>query len=252
VRALLYQASQQEKNVAARVAESIKFMNSLDAGSMGGGVLAVMGTMIGEVPPSAAFNANAVDIARLYALAGKSGSAEAWVAFARGAAGGTPQAAAALKAIWPLTVFAGLEPEKDFAGDIDAWLDATLRPAAPDDADARAKNAAAGALVLLMSAAGFPVGDDELAKIADTAIPEKLLMPAAAVMDRLHLAASSGHKGEAILMGLLVSAGAKADPPLLATLETIRALRAVGLRDDAGKLAEEAALGVLSPPEKSY
>jgi hypothetical protein len=217
---------------------------------MGGGVLTAMGMVIGVVQPTADFNDKSASVARVYMLAGKSNDALAWLNQARDAARGMPQVASEFQRLWPLAILSGLGSEKDFAKDLDAWLGATLRPSDPQDADARDKNAGTAALLLLMDAVGFPVSDEALAKIADAAIPEKTLMPPALVMERLRSAAAANRKGETILLGLLATTGGKVDPPLLATLETIRALRAVGLTSDAGELAKEAAVRILYPPVK--
>lgn len=250
LRALLYQASQQEKNPKIRAAEGIKFLESLDATTMGGSILTVMGAVAGEVQPATEFNDKAAALARLYMLAGKYGNAQAWLEQAHGAARGMPQVAAELQMLWPLIPLCGMEPDKDFAADLDAWLGAALRPFDPQDADARDKNAGTVALVLLMNAAGFQVNDGAWAKIAGAAVPEKSLMPPALVLEKLRNAATANHKGEAILMGLLAATGGKSDPPLPAILETIRGLRAVGLAGDAGNLAKEAAMRIMYPPAR--
>jgi len=251
LRALLYQASQQEKSQQNRVNETVKFLQSLDTNTMSGSILPLMSTMLGEVQPASDFNANAAAIARIYLLAGKTINAVAWIDFAKGAARGMPQVASDMQSLWPMVAFAGLESDKDFANDLDVWLTATLHTDAQQDAsDARTKKATASALLLLLDAAGFPVSDDAWAKCADAAVYEKIAMPPAFVMDRLRKSAAAAHKGEAIVIGLLATAGGKDDPPLLATVETIRALRTVGLTNDAGNLAKDAAVKVMNATPK--
>jgi hypothetical protein len=152
--------------------------------------------------------------------------------------------------MWPLIILGGLEGDKDFAAGLDAWLGANLRPFDPQDPDARDKNAATVALLLLMNADGFPVNDAAWAKIAGAAFPEKIAVPPVLVLEKLRDAAAGNRKGETILMGLLASTGGKTDPSLFAVLEAIHGLRAVGLNSDAGLLAEEAAMRIMYPPIK--
>jgi hypothetical protein len=107
--------------------------------------------------------------------------------------------------------------------------------------------------LLLLEAVGFSVNDDAWAKTANSAIYEKVAMPPALVLERLRVAASTNHKGEAILMGLLATnSGGKEEPSLLAVAETVRAIRLIGLANDAGNLAKEAAIHILNAPVKPY
>jgi hypothetical protein len=240
LRALLYQASQLEKNPRNRVNEAVKFLESFDQEPAGGGIALLLGNILGDVQPSADFNADAAKVTRIYILANK---------LAKNAARGMPQVAADLQNLWPIATLAGLESDKDFARDCDAWLASALHASNPQDVDAHAQKTVV-ALLLLLDAVGFPVGDEIWAKTADGALPEKISVPPAWVMERLRAAAAANRKGEAVLMGLLATAGGKEDPSLLALVETIRALRAVGLASDAANLAKEAALRILYAPVK--
>jgi len=244
LRALLYQASQQERSPQNRVGEAVKFLQSLDAMTMGGNVLPVLGSVLGEVQPAAEFNASAASVAKIYVLAGKPALARAWLEQARNAARGMPDVATELHDLWPLAALAGLESEKDFPAALEAWLKGAIR-ASDQDPDFRAQKTKAASILLLLDAAGFTVGDEVWAKLADAAGSEKLLMPSPLVMQRLRTASESNHKGETVLMGLLAATGGKEDPPVLANLDVIRALHAVGLTSDATALARDVVVRVL-------
>lgn len=250
LRALLYQASLQEKDSNNRIAQAIRFLGSLDGASTGGEVLSLMGNIIGDTQPDPAHNQNAADILRIYTLAGKGNFALAWLDLAQNAKRGIPQVATDLQAMWPLLVLSGLEPEKDFQSDLTAWLGTVIRETTVIDAETKAQRTSVTSLLLLMDAIEFSVPDDAWAKVADSVIPEKTMMPPAIILEHLHSAAAANRKGETILMGLLAETGGKEDPPLLATLQTIRALRAVGLTPDAGNLAKDVGLKVLYGGQK--
>ena len=252
LRALLYQASLQEKTAKGRVALGLKFLESLDAASIGGGVLSVMSTVLGDTPPSAEFNEVSASVARAYILAGKPSNAQTWLEQAHGASRGMPQVTKDLIIMWPLIVFGGLESEGNFDKNLNAWLDATLRPADQQDNDSKAQKTLTSSLMLLMDAMGFHINDDAWARVVDTAVPEKIATAPAFVIERLRSAATANRKGDAILNGLLATMGdTKNDPALLASLETIRALRTIGLPTDAGNLANDVALHVLNPAGKN-
>lgn len=249
-RALLYQASQQEKDPRNRIADALRFLASLETFNMGGGILTVMGDVLGTVQPDPAHNQSSADITRLYMLAGKGNLALAWLGLAQNAERGMPQVTADLQSMWPLLVLTGLESEKDFAKDLNVWLSNAIHESSGDDAQIKSEKAKAASLLLLMDAVGFPVTDEAWVKASDTVTPEKTIMPPALLMQRLRLASAAGRKGETILMGLLAATGGKEDPPILVTVEIIRALRSVGLTSDAGNLAKDVALRIIYPPSK--
>ncbi len=250
LRALLFQAIQQEKTTKTRITEATKFIDSLEPSLMGGGVLTALGSVIGDLQPISEYFDASANMARVYVLTGQANNALAWLELARGGARGMPQVASDLHKLWPMVVFAGLESDKDFDKNLDAWLDFTLRPTDQQDGEARDQKAQAAALMLLMDAIGFTVEQDAWARVADSAVYEKTLVPPAFILERLHAAAAGNRKGEAVLLGMLASMGGKDDPPLLATIETIRSLRTVGLTNDAGMLAKEVGLRILNAPAK--
>lgn len=251
LRALLYQALVAEKTSKNKLMLAVKFSNSLDAGTMGGSLLSLLGKALGDVQASADYYAQSAAVTRIYLLTDKTDQAVAWLDLARNAARGSPQVAADLQNLWPLLTISGLEAQKDFAADFDAWLKSTMPSGDQNDTDARAQKAKALSLLLIMDAAGFSVQEDTWAKMADAAAYEKISMPPALVIERLHAASTAGRKGETILMGLLATTAVKDDPALLATIDTIRALRSVGLTTDAGHLAKDAILRIIYPPVKS-
>ena len=250
LRALLYQAARQEKDAKARIAMATKFFASLDTTNTGGGVLSAMGSMLGDVQPANDSGDEPSTVLRLLLLAGKEHAATEWMDAARTAAATVPSAAIDLQRLWPLTVLAGLESDASFMKNENLWLSAAILRGAADDADAKAQKTAAASLLLLMDADGFPVSDVAWARVADTAAPERTQMPPALILERLRASAAAGRKGEAVLMGLLASMGSKEEPPVLAIAETVRALRAVGLPNDASAVAREEAMRIMYPPPK--
>ena len=249
LRALLYQASQLEKDPKNRVLYAVKFLGSLDATSMGGSILSVMGTIMGDVAPDTPYNEESAEGTRVYMLADKGNDALAWLDLAHNASRGMPLVKTGLQNMWPLMVLAGMESEKDFADHLDVWLKAYVPEPDASDANTKAQKATSSALLMLMDAIGFTIPEDAWARVGDAATPEKTLSPPALILERLRSA--STHKGEAIVLGTLASTGGKEDPPLFAILETIRALRAAGLAADAGYLAKDAAIRIMYPPVKS-
>lgn len=250
LRALLYQAATQIADAQVKVNATIKFMSSLDSASMGGAIPPVMARMLADVPPGSEHNANSGLVIRALLLAGDGNRALSWLGLAHDASRGFPAVAGDLLAMWPLAVVSGLESEKDFPADLEAWLNASWHDPAPDDVDGKAHAARVAGMVMLMDSLGFPIRDENWARIATTGGQDKTLMPPTFVIERLRSAAAAGHKGETALLALLASAGGKEDPSLMPVLASIRALRAVGMTDEAGQLARDEMLRLMAPSGK--
>jgi hypothetical protein len=181
---------------------------------------------------------------RINMLAGKGDAALEWLKLAKRGAVGMPAVASDLQNIWPLLVLSGLESDKDYAADYAKWLDAALKPTDTKATDNRTQREQAAAIMLLLDAAGFNVPDDSWAKVADAPVFEKHLVASALVPQRLRAAGTDNHRGESVLMALLLAGG---EPSLANTVETVRALRLVGLTADAALLARETAVVIVTP-----
>ena len=246
MRALLYQATLQQKKPANRVNYVLQFYHSLDAGAFMGPMAELLANVVSDIQPAAEFNLVSATLARIAVVGGKADAAMAWLKQAHTASIGMPNVAIELQEVWPLTVFAGLESDQNYKADLSTWIDGMLKPTG-EVSDMRAARIKTASIMLLLDADGFTVPDDQWGKIATSPEFEKRLLPPAFIMERLHAAGSTKRRGEAVLESL-IALGGNVDPSVLAPAEAIRALRDVGLTADAGRLAQEVA-STLSQPQ---
>ena len=239
--ALLYQALQNATTPQDRIALAVAFLRSLSADDRNGTVGRLLAQSIDTLAPAPDFYAVADEVTQIHIMGGRVEMARAWLAAAKTAAIGLPAVAARLQALWPLVVVAGLESDKDYAKGLTAWLDATLTPASSTD-PLRPLRARAASVLLLLEADGFAVPDDAWAKVADMGAFDKNVTPPVLLMTRLRAAGILNKRGEAVLDGLIAAAGAERS--LATTLDLIRALRLVGLANDATALTREAMLEI--------
>jgi hypothetical protein len=258
-RALLYQAAMQEKTAQKRIDYAAQFIHVTPAALLEGAGAGVLTSMVDGVTVSSDFYASSGVMVHIYLLAGKGNAAAEWLKLAKRAAIGMPGVAADLQSLWPITVLSGLEMDSDYAGDLFRWLDFALKPendqfAAPPgitanpQADDRARRERAASTLLLLEAAGYAVAEDNWAKVADAPSFEKRATPPALLLERLRDAGVAGRRGEAVMIGLLLAGGSEPSP--FATIETVRALRLVGLTADSAMLAREMAVTLSAPNPK--
>lgn len=158
-----------------------------------------------------------------------------------------PNVGADLQMIWPSTVFVGLEPDGDFARDLGVWLAAALATTDPK-ADNRAQRDQAGAILLLLDADGFAVPQEDWIKVLGAPVFEKRFEAPALLLESLRSASKDAHRGEVVLLSLLLSGGNAGELSLPVTLAVVRALRLAGLTADAAALARQSAALILAQP----
>jgi hypothetical protein len=239
LRALLYQAALAEKILAQRVAEAVKFLQNADPALLTGAGGQVLATMIDPVPVADDNAASAASLAEIYILAGQPEPALKWLKLARATVAAAAASSAQINGYWPLAVLAGLESDSDYGQIFGVWITSVLK-----DAD-RARREPIGEALLLLDAAGFAVPEEAWAHVADIgAADRRLLLPPALLLERLRAAGIANQRGAAVLFGLIACGNSDA-PPLLPIVETVRALRLVGLTADASALARETAAALL-------
>ncbi len=245
LRALLYQAAAQEKNPQTRIAEIVRFSQSMSPTDAGGVMPVLLARLLDGVQPAPDYNLSSTAIARLLILAGKVDTAHLWIRQAQEASAALPGVAADLQALWPFMAFAGLEADTTFAAHCMAWLDFMLAaPSSPEGSPNVESRHAALSLLLLLHANGFTVPESAWARVIEAPVFEKKISPPVFFLERLREAGAAGRKAETVLLGLLAASDEKS-VPFASALETIRALRLAGLPQDAARLARETALSVL-------
>jgi hypothetical protein len=199
--------------------------------------------MMGDIPITDANAAAAPIAALLFVMGSRPKEALAWLKLARQAATNTPAIAIQLQNFWPLVVLAGLETDSDYSPYLHAWLAAGLK-----DAD-HTRREQIGDILALFEAAGFAVPEDAWAQVMDAeAAARRTVLPPIPLLDRLRAASYANHRGETVLLALAAANSVPNEKPsVLPAVESVRALRVVGLTADALMLARETAAGLLSP-----
>jgi hypothetical protein len=183
-------------------------------------------------------------MARLYLLAGKSDLAFEWLKQARMLASNNPNLADELSTLWPLVVFSGLETDDKFATDLDQWLNTAIKLD-----NSRISNDHLSTILLLLEATGYSIPEDSWIKVTQAPIFEKHATAPAWLFERLREASANGRRGETILLCLLLSGmGSPNDLSPYVSIETIRALRLVGLTSESMALARETVNTLLAAP----
>ncbi len=255
--ALLYQAARQETVPQKRVELVRKWAEAMDTASLCGAAGQLLAEQVATLPVTSDNNMFAATAARVMALAGKPDQALAWLKLAYGSASKLPEVAATLQNNWPLFVLSGLVTDAEYGQGLKGWLDAALTPAAGEDAEkaaldskeSRARRQKAGAVLLLLNAAGFAVPEEQWVRVAETAAESKrFAMPSPVLLERLRSAGVGNRRGEAVALSVLLAGGGAADTPLFVITDAVRSLRQIGLTADALALARETAAGQLTTP----
>ncbi len=236
LRARLYQAAMQEKSFPKKFNDAGAFMQSLDAASLNGAAARAMADMISNIPPSGDYAAYSVMAMRIFILAGKPNEALGWLNAAKQSAAAAPNMNIQLKDPWPIIVLAGIESDGDYGKAFPGWLDDALK-----NAD-QARREQIGNLLMLFEAAGFSVPEEAWAHVVGQASGErKSIPPSPLLLDRLRMAGKTNRRGEAVLLALAIADNGSNEISLLPVIETVRALRLIGLTADALALARETA-----------
>lgn len=181
----------------------------------------------------------APDAIRILVAAGEPAAARPWLEWLRTRVeAGSPEARTALRRLWVMARIGGgdlLVPYREAS--VAAWWD-DLRDASPEDA-----SNLGGAALTLLDALGAPIGVDAWRGLA--AAPSTILYeaPTAAFRNGVAAGAEAGRLAETVA---LATAGFgevplhDLDPTAVAGV--VRALRRLGLEDDARRLAGEAAV----------
>jgi hypothetical protein len=230
-RALLYQAALAEQDPAKRLSYAVKFVQSTppDLLNAAGSLLV---TMLGSIKADLSLQENAVTVARIYMLANRGDTALDWYRLARSANNTTDD----LQSLWPQFTLAGLEADTDFASDLDKWLATTLKASDPPG-DMRPAQDNASAVLLFLDAAGFKIPDATWAKVLVKPHNEKHIAFSPTLLDRLQTASLAGRRAETVLLATGVAG--ESDIPLPVAVAITRALRLVGLKNEAGSFAQQ-------------
>jgi hypothetical protein len=215
----------------------------MDAIARNGVMAQLLATMIGDTPASSDQAARAATATQIYILAGRPKEAASWLKIARQATD-APDMAVQLQDVWPMIVLSGIESDSDYNQTFPKWLDAALRDATP------ARREQIGNLLLVFETTGFAVPENAWTRVIDTATAERRTVPPSILLlQRLRAAAHANRRGETVLLALTLAGAENNQLPLIVAIETIRALKSVGLGADALSLARETASLLLLPPD---
>ena len=238
IRALLYQSASLQELPVARAAVIQK---AWEIAREDGNYLLMARLylpLLERIPPSGELVWFAADAARAFHVLGRSGQARSWADLLRYQAN-DPELGEKAVLLWPVATLARGDSA---AGGFGArahtdWIK-SLRRSAGADANRRI-----GLAYLLMEALGENVPDSNWRALLDGVTRTGAMVPDPAYMRAFRLAAAEGHRGETVLLALiLIGPGGLDDagPDLVA--EVLVGLRLVGLEEDARQLAVEAAL----------
>ncbi|HZH25908.1 MAG TPA: hypothetical protein VEY95_01885 [Azospirillaceae bacterium] len=232
-RAFLYQAALRETSPTARADLLRRFIEAMEPGMATGPAGELAARRLAEgLAPDRTYAALAPQLTTVLYATGERARPVPWHELALRAADADPGQALTAARLWPLAAVSGVVPP-DGANGARRWRDAETRAdgqgASGRTADVAALLSAAG--VVLPDAAGLPTSGGEAA---------------AADLGRLEAAARAGRLGETVLLSLaaLGDAGPRGAPAAVSAA-VVRALRAVGLEDEARAIAREAMLARL-------
>jgi hypothetical protein len=230
LRALLYQSALNEKDGARRQSYAVKFMQ-LAAPILQDSAGQLAAAMLGDNANGAASSPDAQTMALIYVQAGQGDKALGWLRQTRRNANtADPQN------LWPQFALAGLESDRDFATDLENWLDTALPPPdSPVDMHVARDNATAA--LLLIDAAGLPVSDLAWARIMALPRNDKHITVSPLLLSRLQNASHGNHRAETVLLSLALAQGN--DIALPVTVAITRALRVAGFKSEAGTFARQ-------------
>lgn len=189
------------------------------------------------IDPSA--EALAPDAVRILVAAGEPSAARPWLEWLRTrAAAGNQEAGRSLRRLWMVARIGGgdaLVPYQQSA--VAAWWD-DLRDTSPETA-----SNLGGAALTLLDALGAPIGVDAWRGLASAPSTNPYEAPTAAFRNGVAAGAEAGRLAETVTL----AAAGFADVPLdeldpTSVAGVVRALRRLGLEDDARRLAGEAAV----------
>jgi hypothetical protein len=85
-----------------------------------------------------------------------------------------------------------------------------------------------------------------------SAVTRRTTLPPIPLLERLRAASAANHRGETVLLALAATNSVPNETPsALPAIESVRALRLVGLTADSLMLARETAAGLLTPAQTS-
>jgi hypothetical protein len=238
--ALLYQAASQEQPDAKRADLIARFMREADVALLCGAGGQALAELAAPIPVVVGAESSAAQMARLMVLAGKPERSLEWLKLARAEAAKTPEIAAQLQDIWPLLVLAGVVPDAEYSKELKNWMNDMLKESGNDASKGRDQRRQAASVLVMFGAAGFAVPEDAwLRAMAAKAESKRIAVPSPVLLERLRGAGMNNHRGEAVLISILLAGGGADDTPLFVTADAVRALRLVGLTGDAMALARE-------------
>lgn len=236
LRASLYQEIVVEQDTAKKINRIEQFIKSADSLALNSTIGQLVAEFVKGIVPQAEYGNSSAQITRALALAGRPDLALPWLKLARSTATSSQDIAAQMQNLWPLITVSGLVTDTEYGKELSQWLDATL-----NNAD-RAKRQQIGTTLLLFSSYGFAVPEEAWGRVADVSADNKRVIPPPAVLfDRLKISGTTGRKGEAVLLSLLLANNGAAETPIFVMTEIIRALRLSGLSAEAQGLAREVA-----------
>jgi len=233
-RAFLYQAALRETSPTARADLLRRFIEALEPGMAAGPAGELAARRLAEgMAPDRAYAALAPQLTTVLYATGERARPLPWHELALRTADADPGQALTAARLWPLAAVSGVEPPGGMNGHR-RWLDAETR------ADRQGATDRIAGAVALLSAAGVALPD------GTGGSPTSGAGAAATDLGRLEAAARAGRLGETVLLSLaaLGDTGPRGAPAAVAAA-VVRALRAVGLEDEARAIAREAMLARL-------
>jgi hypothetical protein len=228
LRALLFRASEEQKDPAASAALAVKFVQTSSPAFLNGAG-ALVAKMLGDIEPNAAMAKDAATLARIYMLADRTDLAQEWFDFAQG----TPTCAAEMQVLWPQFVLSGFEDESVYAGNFETWLDVSMK-----NADPQTMRGVVVPTVLLLDAAQVKIPDSAWQKVLASPQSEQKIAFSPLLLERIRAAASDNRRAETVMLALdLAGIG---DISLTAALGITSALHQAGFDSEADIFARQA------------
>ena len=238
-RAILWRAAEAQTVPVARAQAIAKALEIAEDKAAWRQTSRLFGTLLATLQPGALLDWFTEDAVRALIAADNTAAAGLWIErLRRVAASGNPEARTMWRRLWPVTRIAGGDSLVRFdAAAVDGWWD-WLK-----DVDRDAASGRAAVALGLMDGLGTPVGSGAWRGLAAAPSTERHATPGVAFVLGLRAAVADARLGETVALAV----AGLGEVPLdalgpMAIVETVRALRAVGLEKDARRFAAEAAL----------
>lgn len=236
-RALLFQAAAAHDVPAARAEVLQKAMAMGREDGLYSLSAQVFRPTLEAMAPSTALTWFAADAARALLALGRADLAREWLVTLRYESLRDPTAKRAFDALWALTLVTAPQATEGMTGTEAEWREA-VNAIAPERAAARIADSFA-----LLALQGIPIDGDVWRSMLGAFETHPVQLPDHTYRAALVTAAQAGRVGETVLLAVILTGGtAPAELELTVLNDVVRALRAVGLADEARAVVTEAAV----------